>query len=364
MPLKDNTVRIKYPQESAKPTENEIVKFLVKHGIVGDDVSAVYPDVRAKCYFVKFVSNGLAERFIDSAASDNVFEYSNKVTTNVQVYDANEDVKIIRIFEIAPEISDDDIHTAFQEFGTIKQITWEKKTVESGFFFYNGVRVIQINMTKEIPDRILIAGEKKRVNYPGMTEKCFRCNQVGHKRFQCPLSAQSRLNNATGDTTLNLEDNFPPLPITTHVQSTLPKGLSDSESDPNLLSVQQIVENNAQYQQSLNKDNQQSIDTQHAVVPAHTPSPQPPANTNGKERGRPKDKKFTANSATTSKSAGDNGATHDGDTDMKLLDKPIDVEEQRRQQLAKLRDRSKLSNRSKSKTKMRSRSNSPGDDTE
>lgn len=62
MPKKDNSIRIKYPVGSARPTESEIVRFLVKHGVTGDDVTAVYPDVRSRCFFVKFTDSVKAEQ--------------------------------------------------------------------------------------------------------------------------------------------------------------------------------------------------------------------------------------------------------------------------------------------------------------
>lgn len=359
MPTRDNTVRIKYPPESAKPTETEIVRFLVKHNIIGDNVTAVYPDVRAKCYFVKFVSDDYAKNFVESATKDGVFEYSNKVTTNVSVYDANEDIRVVRIFELAPEIHDDDVKAALQAYGDIKNITWEQTKTESNFSFYNGVRAIQMNVTAEVPDRITLSGEKKRVSYPGMVEKCYRCNQAGHKRFQCPNNAQFRLQNPA-NTLTNNEVNFPPLPGKVIKRQPLAPGLSS------VYSVEELAGMSQQQQANVARStlNPTIDDTQRDAAP------QPNIKEINAHNSRSRVKKPNANSERPVNPADNNTRVAD-----EML-KPITIttnltaeeiknhlakldEKGKREFLAKLRDRSRIRTHTSDKNSGgRSRSNS------
>lgn len=56
----------------------------------------------------------------------------------------------------------------------------------------------------------------KRVAYLGMTEKCYRCKQAGHRRFECTLSLQNRtkLQNIQPEIQINLNSDFPMLDVT------------------------------------------------------------------------------------------------------------------------------------------------------
>lgn len=342
MPKKDNSVRIKYPPGCARPSETEIVRFLVKHGVTGDDVTALYPDIRTKCFFVKFIDNVKAEEFMARTESESEFEYTNKVKTKVVVCDANEELKYIRIFEVAPEVTDEEVVNKLNDYGDVKQIVWEKVKPHPGFELYNGVRGVHIYMRSEVPDQIEIAGEKKRVTYQGMTERCFRCNQVGHKRFQCPKSAQARLTrngNGSGYAPDLSSDDFPILPGNSSDgrSHSLPPQTTDDGDDAlkNLMTVEQLreaAEECAQQQQNeqqnSNVDNTTGVQIETAAIASTSHEQnvfvQPSGAVKSSTHGRSRKKKITANSK------GDN-------------DKNLDlVKALSNEQRAKLRDRSRL----------------------
>lgn len=231
MPSKTNSVRLKFPVGLARPTEAEIVGFLVKNEVDGRSVTALYPDIQMKCYYVKFVETTAAEALIAKTGYEAVFEYSNKVKTSVQISDANEDLRYVRIFEVAPKTADDHVRAAFAKYGEIKQITWEMSKPVPGFEFYNGVRGVHIAMTSEIPDLVDVAGQAKRVTYLGMTERCFRCKKIGHKRFQCPLNVPRKGDGGSRGQvgpTFDMDNDFPAFPK--HVVKVTKKRNGDKEA--------------------------------------------------------------------------------------------------------------------------------------
>lgn len=249
-PEKVNSIKLKFPVGFPRPTEAEIAGFLVKQGIEGPNVTAVYPDNQQKCIYVKFSNEDLCKEFLRKTTHDVGFEYSNKVKVHVQVSDANVNIRYVRCFEVEPEINDDEVRKAFEGFGEVKQIVWEKSRPLPGFEVYNGIRGVHLIMSSEVPDLVEIDGKRKRVAYLGMTERCFRCSLVGHKRFQCPKSIQSRLNNNVNSTTntANLSsENFPALQAA-NVNNNgrtqpLPPYSTDSDDYTldNLMTVDQVI---------------------------------------------------------------------------------------------------------------------------
>lgn len=372
MPNKENSIRIKYPPWSAKPSETEIVRFLVKHEVTGDDVTAVYPDIRAKCFYVRFASSEKAREFTDKTAVDSVFEYSNKVTTNVVVCDANEDVKYIRIFEVAPEITDDEIRDSLKDYGTIKHIVWEKSRPLPGFEIYNGVRGVQLLMQQEVPDLIDIGGEKKRVYYQGMTERCFRCNQAGHKRFECPKAPQTRLKNDGKGAKFDQHSDFPM--INQSPAKITPKNATSTDGKilgENVMSVQEIIAKGLKYQSNV-----QLVQQQQLLHPASqtTPPTLPALPSNSSVTPVPNDTMIVDEQTHSNGTGapvvqnttevetvvnGDKVSTHNSRSREKKNDAIVDLAKQQRE---KARDRSKLNKRDGSNvadhTRNRSRSNS------
>ena len=216
MPEKELTIKIKFPQGASRPTESELVRFLVRNNVVGDDVTALYPDMRLRSYFVKFIDMQKADEFLKDVGCDAIFEFSNKVKAQVVISEANVDLRYVRIYEVAPEYDDEVIRKAMQAYGEIKKIVWEKSRPMPGFELYNGIRGVHIDMKKPVPNFVDICGESKRVAYPGMTELCFRCRKSGHKSLECPLTVNGRMNlfNKNAVVPPNPEDfdDFPALP--------------------------------------------------------------------------------------------------------------------------------------------------------
>lgn len=342
MPPKDNSVKIKYPSGSARPSETEIVRFLVKHGVTGDDVTAVYPDVRSMCYFVKFIEGEKAKQFIEVTQNESIFEYANKVTTNVMVCDANADWKYIRIFELAPEVADEDVMNAFAAYGEVKNITWEKVKPHPGFEVYNGVRGVQLNMVNDVPDLIEIAGEKKRVVYQGMVLRCYRCKATGHKSFECPLGPNARLRSGRNLVTIetNSDTEFPRLPGVNRENSF--ERAEDEQTPVSVQTNQRLTDPPTLLHSSTE---QTSESTTNGKVERNKSSSPP-------HRGRSREKKNTANSKESTSSTGTND-----DNDL--------IKNLSTHQREKLRDRSRL-NRSSSKhgSSVRSRSNSRHSDSD
>lgn len=191
---KVNTVRFRYPLGSPRPNEAEFTDFLKKKGVKVEHVEAIYPQLSSRSIFVKFTGEEVMKQYLTNTGFSDEFVYSNGVKIDIRISDANENLTYVRCCEVPPETGDEVVAGIFERFGTVKKITWEKISSKTGFNAYNGIRGIVLDLKEEIPNLVEIDGRQHRVGYDGQKEVCFRCNKEGHKRFQCPLNPQARLN--------------------------------------------------------------------------------------------------------------------------------------------------------------------------
>lgn len=189
-----NTIRFQYPRGSAIPKEAEFAALLKKEQVDAEHVLAIYSEVARRSILVKLTSKDLVDEFLQKVGFSVMFQYSNKVSVELKVSEADEEVTMVRCFELQPEIDDSELTTVFEEYGSVKKITWEKTSPTHGYEVYNGVRRVFIKRDMEIPNLLEIGGRQRRVVYDGQTEMCFRCKKEGHKRFECPDSVNNRLN--------------------------------------------------------------------------------------------------------------------------------------------------------------------------
>lgn len=189
---KPSTVRFQYPFGSTIPKEEEFTALLKEREVAEDHVDAIYSERKRRSILVKFKTQELADNFLDKAGYTISFKYSNDVKVDLKISDANVDVTMVRIFELPPEIEDDEVIEAFKTYGVVKTVMREHTNPRSGFAVYNGIRRIFMEITDEIPNLMSIDGVMRRVYYDGQTEICFRCQKEGHKRFACPLAANNR----------------------------------------------------------------------------------------------------------------------------------------------------------------------------
>lgn len=257
---KVNTVRFQYPFGAARPKEDEFAALLKSKDVEAAHVVAIYPEATRRSILVKFESKELAEGFMNKVGYSVEFEYSNKVSVELKVSDADVEVTMLRVFELQPEIEDDEIVQVFKAYGDVKKVLQEKTSLSSGYSVYNGVRRVFIERNKDIPNLVQVDGRLRRVFYEGQKEICFRCSKEGHKRFECTESANNRLrrtaivpgsaknNGEAAKLGKNYDGNFPPLPndvITVHSDDETGDKNKSVEAAPSSSSTTATLDNNA-----------------------------------------------------------------------------------------------------------------------
>ena len=120
--------------------------------------------------------------------------------------------KWVNITRLSYGIPDVAIQEVLSKFGRIRQV---KSEVYSNI--YTGVRHVLMEISKDIPTRLHIAGHWCFVHYRGQKRTCFECGEEGHQRDKCPRRQTSVLPVAVetavqNDPTSN-NNNLPPTEV-------------------------------------------------------------------------------------------------------------------------------------------------------
>jgi len=86
----------------------------------------------------------------------------------------------VTITNLPTEVPERTIRAALAQYGEIKTIqddTWSKAY---RYQVANGIKVITINLTKHLPSRMTIAGNRVLTSYDSQTLVCYGCGETGH----------------------------------------------------------------------------------------------------------------------------------------------------------------------------------------
>lgn len=193
---KKNTVGFEFGRSGAMPSLKEAVSFIAKDlGIKDTDVHSVYRDPAENIFFVKFKDESALKEVTKRLKATETFRYGDGREVTVHVAVADGFFRYVRIFNLPPEVTDDEIAAAMAKFGTIRQLVREKLPTDLSFNAYSGIRGVHMEVKSEIPAAMYIGHFKCRIFYEGLRNRCFICKQEGHVKAECPtkVSVQQRL---------------------------------------------------------------------------------------------------------------------------------------------------------------------------
>lgn len=184
--LRQNTAKVQFQKTDPKPTDQEMMRFVLNNGLTSKDVHTLYQDLYDRCIYIKFNAE---QKYLEFVSDKNVlnFNYTNGATTQVTVKGASGVMRYVRVFNLPPEITDKTLNEAMHRFGNIISTRREKFGANSLLPVFSGVRGVCIEMEREIPQFIYIQNIKARIFYDGMRERCFKCGDETHKKQDCPL---------------------------------------------------------------------------------------------------------------------------------------------------------------------------------
>lgn len=186
-----NTVKFDFPLGSPSPTWGEIAGFLKGLNTNLMCMETVYKMGTDRSICIKFQSETAMKEALRRHQEAVKFCYSSGRTVMVYMLAAGKNIQYVRVFDVPPEIVDAEISGALGKYGKIQRMVREKFPSDLGMdHLYTGVRGVYMEIENEIPPALDIGKWRAKVYYEGLKEKCFACQQEGHRRKFCPTVKQ------------------------------------------------------------------------------------------------------------------------------------------------------------------------------
>lgn len=217
-----NTIQFQFPVGSPPPSWAEIAEFMKRLNSDLMQMEAAYKTPQKKSLCVKFKSLEAMEQTLQQNHELLKFRYANGITVDVHMCTAGRNNAYVRVFDLPPEIPDNALSRIFSAYGKVGSIVREKFPAGMGLdHLHNGVRGVYVDIEHEFPPSLEICNWRARIFYEGLKNRCFSCNQEGHRRDSCPQQNTRKLKEKkkkviasyadmveTGGTVINEEASF------------------------------------------------------------------------------------------------------------------------------------------------------------
>lgn len=148
-------------------------------------MEVVYKLPQSRVVCIKYISEDAMKKSIKDNADVLKFYYMNGQSVDVSVSIAGRNVTYVRVFDLPPEVSDNDLSTVLGNFGKVGRVIREKFPAGLGLdHLFTGVRGVYVDVEEDIPAALEIGKWKVRVFHEGLKDRCFSCNKEGHQNIR------------------------------------------------------------------------------------------------------------------------------------------------------------------------------------
>lgn len=183
---KKNTLVFEFPQEAMGPSLFGMSRFDKKLILDRTMIDTFYRNADERSIYIRFKTVEALNDAVLYNGEFHTFEYNDGSTVQVKMSVAGGMYKYVRIFNLPPEVSDDDIGRVFARYGKVRKQVREKFPPECEFDVYSGIRGVYMDILKPIPASLFIRNSKARIYYEGFKNRCFHCKADDHLKINCP----------------------------------------------------------------------------------------------------------------------------------------------------------------------------------
>lgn len=185
-----NTAQFRFPPGSRRPSWEEIAQFIKQLDADPMLMETAYKTANDRSLFVKFVNLEAMMDALKRNSEPRKFTYKNGESIVVRMCMAGTNMQYVRVFDLPPELSDNNLALVLGSYGHVDRVIREKFPADLGLdHMFTGVRGVYIDVKQEIPPSIEVLNRKGRIFYSGLKDTCFSCQQTGHRRDSCPQRA-------------------------------------------------------------------------------------------------------------------------------------------------------------------------------
>lgn len=128
------------------------------------EMETVYKMGEDRSLCIKFRTASAMEQALRRNAETVKFSYTNGRTVDIHMSRAGTNVRYVRVFDIPPEVSDEDLSMVLGAYGKIEKVIREKFPPNLGLdHMFNGVRGMYMDVDKDIPPTVDVLQWKGKV---------------------------------------------------------------------------------------------------------------------------------------------------------------------------------------------------------
>ncbi|XP_069673663.1 uncharacterized protein [Periplaneta americana] len=233
---RENTLKAIFNKEETRPTAFDIHRWIEEGLRIKDtEIQVIQLVGKQNALYIKLTNKISYEHYLQQHTGSSSVKLMNGDNVTVNITPADEEVVMVRVLNIPPEVSNERIR---QNYGKVQHIENEKWSSKFRYNVYTGIRITHMVLNKVIPSSIVIAGHEAYVTYPGQELTCFSCGSTAQIRQACPnrnvkapVTVQSR-------TRLTLSDLIPSSSVSTAATTPTMTSVS-SENGTDSLSEKQ-----------------------------------------------------------------------------------------------------------------------------
>jgi len=126
------------------------------------------------------------DKILQATGGQKEYKHESGEITQVTIEIAGLGFKKVRIANLPPETKEYDIRASLSKYGEVRSIREETWVSVYRYKVHNGILIAEMRLKMHLPSHMAIAGNDALISYDGQPQTCYKCNQTGHQRQDCP----------------------------------------------------------------------------------------------------------------------------------------------------------------------------------
>ena len=196
-----NTLLCCFDPASPRLTAYDIHEWIQSQlKVLEHSVSMIQIDGIRRQVYIKFIDLSSVHDILRVTNGEIVYKHVTGEISTVRLMEAGMGSKRVRLANLPPEVSNHNIRVAMSNFGNVQAIQDETWAKHYRYNVSNGVKIVNMTLTKHIPSYIVIDGHRALTSYDGQPQTCYGCGETAHMYHACP---KRRVAKATTPDTAN-----------------------------------------------------------------------------------------------------------------------------------------------------------------